>query len=331
VGFTTPAHFVTFDDWAHLMQDKKPFTAAVVQAAPILFDLDKSIEKFGDLAHDAKKEGSILTVFPEAFLSAYPKDSDFGTRFGYRTDDGREEFRRYYESSIAVDSPEMAKLSKVIKSVGSDIIIGVIERDGGTLYCSTFFFDAKGNFRGKHRKLMPTALERLTWGQGDGSTLPVFDTPAGKVGSVICWENYMPLLRTTMYAKGVELYCASTVDDRDTWQSTMRHIACEGRCFVLSACQYMTTDDLPDGYNGGPMVENTKELIKGGSTIIAPRGDILAEAVYGKECVITAEIDLNHIPRGKYDFDAVGHYGRPDVFTLTVDERERKSVEFISD
>jgi nitrilase len=313
------------------MQQKKPFTAAVVQAAPVIFDLNRSIDKFADLANDAKQQGSALTVFPEAFLSAYPKDSDFGTRFGYRTDEGREEFRQYFESAIELGSPEMDRLSKTIKQIGTQIVLGVIERDGGTLYCSVFFFDKSGNYLGKHRKLMPTALERLTWGQGDGSTLPVLDTPEGKVGGVICWENYMPLLRTTMYAKGIELYCAPTVDDRDTWQSTMRHISCEGRCFVLSACQYLTVDDLPDGYNSGPMVAGGGPLIRGGSTIIAPRGEVLAEAVYGKECILTAEIDLSDIPRGKYDFDAVGHYGRPDIFKLTVDEREKKNVHLIQD
>jgi nitrilase len=307
------------------------FTAAVVQAAPVVFDLKRSIDKFADLANDARQQGSSLTVFPEAFLSAYPKDSDFGTRFGYRTEEGRDEFKRYYESAIEIGSPEMERLSKIIKQIGSQIIVGVIERDGGTLYCSAFFFDKDGHFIGKHRKLMPTALERLTWGQGDGSTLPVIQTPQGKIGSVICWENYMPLLRTTMYAKGIELYCAPTVDDRDTWQATMRHISCEGRCFVLSACQYMSVDDLSEGYNSGPMVEGGGPLIRGGSTIIAPRGEILAEAVYGRECILTAEIDLNEIPRGKYDFDAVGHYGRPDIFTLTVDEREKKNVHLIQD
>ncbi len=310
------------------MPKNQPFTAAVVQAAPVIFDLNRSIEKFADLASDAKQQGSKLTVFPEAFLSAYPKDSDFGTRFGYRTEEGRDEFKRYYDSAIEIGSTEMERLSKIVKQIGSQIVLGVIERDGGTLYCSVFFFDKDGNFLSKHRKLMPTALERLTWGQGDGSTLPVLSTPEGNVGGVICWENYMPLLRTTMYAKGIELYCAPTVDDRDTWQSTMRHISCEGRCFVLSACQYMTVDDLPADYNSGPMVASGGPLIRGGSTIIAPRGEILAEAVYGRECVLTAEIDLNEIPRGKYDFDAVGHYGRPDIFTLTVDERDRKVVQF---
>ncbi|UTW55246.1 carbon-nitrogen hydrolase family protein [Kordiimonas sp. SCSIO 12610] len=308
-----------------------PFAAAVVQASPVIFDLDRSIEKFADLASDAQAQGSKLTVFPEAFLSAYPKDSDFGTRFGYRTEEGRNEFKRYYESAIEIGSPEMERLSKSIKKIGTQIVLGVIERDGGTLYCSVFFFNKNGDFLGKHRKLMPTALERLTWGQGDGSTLPVLDTPEGKVGGVICWENYMPLLRTTMYAKGIELYCAPTVDDRDTWQSTMRHISCEGRCFVLSACQYMTVNDLPEGYNSGPMVAGGGPLIRGGSTIIAPRGEVLADAVYGRECILTAEIDLNEIPRGKYDFDAVGHYGRPDIFTLTVDERSKKNVHLIKD
>lgn len=186
----------------------------------------------------------------------------------------------------------------------------MIERDGGTLYCTVVFISPVGEYLGKHRKVMPTALERALWGCGDASTLTVLDTPIGKIGAVICWENYMPLLRTTMYAKGIELYCAPTVDDRETWVPTMRHIACEGRCFVLSACQYLPnegeTSDQP--------------LIRGGSCIVSPFGQILAGPVYGTEQILTAEIDLNEIVRGKFDLDVVGHYSRPDLFQLHVKE-----------
>jgi nitrilase len=203
----------------------------------------------------------------------------------------------------------------------------VIERDGGTLYCTILHFDDVGALIGRRRKLMPTASERLIWGMGDGSTLDVVETPFGRVGSVICWENYMPMLRMAMYAQDIQLYCAPTVDDRDTWQTTMRHIALEGRCFVLSAVQYLTRADCPADYH--PMQGDAPDtvLIRGGSAIYEPLGEIIAEPVYGREAVITAEIDIGAIARGKYDFDAAGHYSRPDIFTLIVDRRPKRAVQ----
>jgi nitrilase len=190
------------------------------------------------------------------------------------------------------------------------------------------FFSPDGQLLGKHRKLMPTALERIVWGSGDGSTLTVVDTPYGKLGSVICWENYMPLLRTAMYAKGIKLYCAITVDDRDTWLPTVTHIALEGRCFVLSACQFLKRSDLPSGYLAGRFPTSPDVLIRGGSCIISPLGQLVAGPKYGEECVLTAEIDLDEITRAKFDFDVVGHYSRPDVFRLEVNEQPMKSVTF---
>ena len=183
------------------------------------------------------------------------------------------------------------------------------------------FFSPAGELLGKHRKLMPTALERVVWGSGDGSTLTVLDTPIGKIGAVICWENYMPLLRTAMYAKGIELYCAPTVDDRDVWTASMRHIACEGRCFVLSACQYLPGSDSLDARAAGQ-----NPLIRGGSCIAAPLGRWLAGPAYGSEQILTAEIDLAEIAEGKFDLDVVGHYARADVFQLQVNESPQTAV-----
>ena len=225
-----------------------PFKAAVVQAGSVLFDTQRSLDKLADLTADAARQGAKLVVFPEAFIGGYPKGLDFGARLGMRSAEGRDDFRRYFDGAITVDGPEAARIGEAARVNGVYLVAGVIERDGGTLYCTTLTYDADGAFLGKHRKLMPTALERLVWGFGDGSTLPVFDTPLGKLGSVICWENYMPLLRTAMYAKGIELYCAPTVDDRETWAPTMRVIAMEGRCFVLSACQYLMPSDYPEAY-----------------------------------------------------------------------------------
>jgi len=298
----------------------KSLRAAVVQAAPVVFDRDATLAKVRALTADAAAKGAQLVVFPEAFVSAYPKGLDFGARVGGRTPEGRRMFRRYFESAIDVPGPAVDALGDAAREHSVFLVIGVIERDGGTLYCTVLFFDPDGNLLGKHRKLMPTAMERLVWGMGDGSTLPVFDTPIGKLGAVICWENYMPLLRTHMYGKGIQLYCAPTVDDRDTWARSMQHIAFEGRCFVLSAVQYLRRGDCPPDYPAIQGDDPATVLIRGGSVIVNPQGVVLAGPNYDGESILTADLDLNEIVEGKYDLDVVGHYARPDVFRLTVNE-----------
>ena len=301
--------------------------AAVVQASSVAFDREKTLEKVQSLTADAAAGGAQLVVFPEAFLSAYPKGASFGATFGGRTPEGRDEFRRYFDSAVDVPGPAVDVLAATAAEHGVHLVIGVIERDGGTLYCTVLFFSPAGEYLGKHRKLMPTASERLVWGFGDGSTLPVFDTPLGKLGAVICWENYMPLLRMAMYSKGIQLYCAPTADDRDTWFSSMQHVALEGRCFVLSACQFTRRSDFPDAYE--TIAGNDPETIlsRGGSCIIDPLGGALAGPSFDGECILRAELDLDDITRAKYDFDVVGHYARPDVFRLTVDERPQRPVD----
>ena len=221
-----------------------------------------------------------MVVLPEAFVSAYPTGLDFGARVGLRQPKGREDFRRYYESALDVPSPDCDALGKAARDAGVFMVIGVIEREGGTLYCTVLFFSPDGKLMGKHRKLMPTAMERLVWGYGDGSTMPVFETPLGRIGSVICWENYMPMLRMHMYAQGVQLYCAPTADSRDTWLPTIRHIALEGRCFVLSCCQYLTRADCPEDYDAIQGNDPATVLMRGGSCIIGPLGQILARTSF---------------------------------------------------
>lgn len=295
--------------------------AAVVQAAPAPFDLDRSLAKALEFIDAAASQGAELIVFPEAFLSGYPKLLDFGAVVGRRTAEGRVLFRRYYESAIDVPGPVTDALGAACRDRGVHLVMGVIERDGGTLYCTALFFSDEGALLGKHRKVMPTAMERLIWGCGDGSTLGVFDTAIGKIGAAICWENYMPLLRTTLYSKGVQLYCAPTVDDRETWASSMRHIAFEGRCFVLSAVQYLRRRDYPDDI-AEALGEAAKDpIIGGGSVIVNPQGKILAGPSREGECVLTAELDLDEIIEGKFDLDVVGHYARPDIFRLEVNEK----------
>jgi len=297
----------------------KTIRAAVVQAGSVMFDLDRSLEKALSLVAAAAKQAELI-VFPEAFLSGYPKGLDFGARVGMRSPEGRAMFRRYFESAVDVPGPATEALGEACRQHGVHLVMGVIERDGGTLYCTALFFSAGGALLGRHRKVMPTAMERLIWGFGDGSTLPVFDTAAGKIGAVICWENYMPLLRMAMYRKGIQLYCAPTVDDRESWLPSMRHIAVEGRCFVLSACQYLRRSDCPEDY---PAVQGDAPetvLIAGGSVIADPFGAVLAGPDRSGECILSAELDLARIVEGKYDLDVAGHYARPDIFRLTVNE-----------
>jgi nitrilase len=302
------------------------FRAAVVQAGPITFNPEESINKACDLIADASREGAKLVVFPEAFISVYPKGIDFGARVGMRSDEGRSDFQRYWDSAIDVPSAFTDTLASAARNSCVYLVIGVIEREGGTLYCTALFFSPDGTLMGKHRKLMPTAMERLIWGFGDGSTMPVFDTPLGKLGSVLCWENYMPMLRMHMYSKGVQLYCAPTVDDRDTCIPTMRHIAVEGRCFVFSSCQYIKRDAYPDDYNPIQGNEPDTILVRGGSCIVNPFGEILAGPNYDGECILAADIDLDDIARGKYDLDVSGHYARPDIFQLHVNEKSAPAV-----
>jgi nitrilase len=300
--------------------------AAVVQAAPAAFDRARTMEKMTALVAQAAQRGADLAVFPEAFVGGYPKGLDFGAVVGRRTPQGRDHFRRYFESAVEVPGPEVERLAKLAREHRIHLVVGAIERAGGTLYCTALFFSDEGKFLGKHRKLMPTAAERLVWGFGDGSTLPVFDTRIGKLGAVICWENYMPMLRMAMYAKGVQLYCAPTADDRETWVPTMRHVALEGRCFVLSACQVLRRSDLPADIPNAFSEEPQTLLMRGGSCIVDPLGKVLAGPVFEEEAILSVELDLDDIARGKYDFDVAGHYARPDVFRLSVDERPHEPV-----
>jgi nitrilase len=308
------------------MHSAARFKVAVVQAASVAFDREKTLEKVHRLTREAAAQGAKLVLFPEAFLSAYPRGMDFGAVVGSRTEKGRQDFQRYWESSVEVPGPAVDSLSKAARTNGVFLLVGVVERDAGTLYCTVLFFAPDGNYLGKHRKVMPTASERLVWGYGDGSTLPVFDTPLGKVGAVICWENYMPLLRTAMYAKGIEIYCAPTADARDSWLASMRHIAVEGRCFVLSCNQFQRRRDFPKDYDSIYGEDPETIVTRGGSCIIDPLGNFLAGPNQEGEAILVAEIDRAQVIRGKYDLDVVGHYARPDIFQLHVDERPKQPV-----
>lgn len=300
--------------------------AAVVQAGAVPFNREACTDKAVSLIGEAAAKGARIVVFPEAFIGGYPKGMSYGVVVGARDDPGREEFRLTLESAIEVPGPDTARLGAAAAANGCYVVVGVIEREGGTCYCTALFFGPDGALLGTHRKLMPTAAERLIWGFGDGSTLTAVETPYGRLGSVICWENYMPMLRMAMYAKGVTLYCAPTVDDRETWLPTMRHIALEGRCFVLTACQFLRRGDLPEGVRGSLGSSPESVIIRGGSAIVTPLGRVLAGPVFGGETILTADLDLGDVARGKMDFDVTGHYARPDVFRLSVNEAPARAV-----
>ncbi|KAD6453291.1 hypothetical protein R6Q59_015149 [Mikania micrantha] len=310
--------------------------ATVIQASTIFYDTPATLDKAERLLAEAASYGSQLVVFPEAFIGGYPRGSNFGVTIGNRTLKGKEDFRKYHAAAINVPGPEVDRLAAMAGKYKVVLVMGVIERDGYTLYCTVLFFDNQGCYLGKHRKLMPTALERIIWGFGDGSNIPVFDTPVGKVGAAICWENKMPLLRTAMYAKGIEIYCAPTADSRDVWQASMTHIALEGGCFVLSANQFCRRKDYPappEYVFTGTDEELTPESVvcAGGSVIISPSGAVLAGPNYDGEALITADLDLGEIARAKFDFDVVGHYARPEVLSLIVRDDPATPVCFTSD
>ncbi len=284
---------------------------AVAQMGSVLFDTAATLLRVKALCHEAGAAGVRLVVFPEALLGGYPKGLDFGAVVGSRSDAGKAMFARYFKGAVACPGAETETLAEWARTLGLHIVIGVVERNGGTLYCSSLLFSPESGLVAKHRKLMPTGSERLIWGMGDGSTMQVVETEIGRIGMAICWENYMPLYRQHLYEQGVQLWCAPTVDAREMWQTSMRHIAYEGRCFVLSACQRLMKDDWQEDLRemGG--------VIEGRSLIVSPQGAVVGGTM-DRPGLLVAEIDMDEIPRGKFDLDVAGHYNRPDVFAFGV-------------
>jgi nitrilase len=306
------------------MIPSSPVKVAVVQAAPVLFDRTATTAKAIQLIQEAAAQGAQLLLFPEAFIPAYPRGLTFGTVVGQRKPWGRDLWQLYHQNCVSVPGPITQKLGQAAAEAGIYLVMGIVEQNGGTLYCTTLYFAPNGTLLGKHRKLKPTAAERLIWGEGDGSTLTTIDTEFGTVGGLICWENYMPLARMAMYAKGVDLYLAPTADSRDTWQATLRHIACEGRCYVLGCNQFVTKDMYPADLPGREELANQPTIMcRGGSVIVGPLGDVIAGPLYDDEGILYAELDLAEVARSKFDFDVVGHYARPDVFNFSVNENEK--------
>jgi nitrilase len=275
-----------------------------------------TLEKLLGWEAEIAKAKCDLVVIPEALLGGYPKGQTFGAPVGFRLPEGRDAFAAYHAAAIDVPGDETEELEGLAARTGAALVVGAIERSGGTLYCVALYIDPEQGLVGHRRKLMPTGSERLIWGQGSAADLSVMKTRLGTVVAAICWENYMPLLRTTFYEKRVDVWCAPTVDERDIWQCSMRHIAAEGRCFVVSACQVQPSPmDLGQEVPGWPA---DRPLINGGSVIVSPMGEVLAGPCYGIETLLTADVDMSELVRARYDLDVVGHYSRPDIFELRV-------------
>lgn len=297
---------------------KANLRVAVVQAGPVFLDKQATLEKALCLIERAAKAGAKLILFPEVFFTGYPRGLGFGTAVGYRSDAGRELFARYYAAAIEIPGPETEVLAEAAGKWSIVLAAGVTERErsrtAGTLYCTLLLIDADGQLLGTHRKLKPTAAERIIWGEGQAPP-KVFESAAGRIGGLICWENYMPEARMALYRQGVEIYLAPTADSRDSWQATIRHIACEGRCFVLSCNQFMQKESYPEDLRALPELQAAPEpFCPGGSAIIDPFGGYLAGPAWKKEKMLVADLDRRSLVKGKFDFDAAGHYDRPDMF-----------------
>ncbi|KAI1376661.1 carbon-nitrogen hydrolase [Hypoxylon crocopeplum] len=321
------------------MASARVVKVAAVQAAPVSFDLEKSLAKLTKLVGEAAGAGADLIVFPEAFLSAYPWRYAFDATIGAREPRGREWYAKYHDSAVAVPSPAVDIISKAAKSHRVYIQVGIIEKDGGTLYCTALLVGRDGSVLLKHRKLIPTAVERLVWGRGAGDGLGVVQTDIGKIGTLICWENYMPAARMALYQQGVEIYLAPNADDLPSWIASMQHIAKEGRCFVVSMNSMCKVSDFPKDYPpftpdhhdrkpDGSKWEPDDIVNRGGSFIVGPLGVPLTEPVWDKEEIIFADIKLSEVTESRLDFDPVGSYARPDVFTLTVNTKPGTNVNF---
>jgi nitrilase len=294
--------------------------AAAVQAAPVFLHREETVEKACRLLAEASSNGAGLVVFPETFIPTYP---DWVWRAGVWDELSEELYGRLLENAVEVPSDSTEALGKAARAAKAYLSIGVNEREpnGGTIYNTQLYFGPDGRLLGKHRKLMPTGGERLVWGYGDGSTLVSFDTPFGRLGGLTCWENYMPLARYAMYAQGVDVYCAPTWDNSDVWVSTLRHIAKEGRVYVIGVAPCLRGSDVPDDVPGRDRLWGGHDdwMSKGNSTIVGPNGEILAGPLIGEEGIIYAEVDASRARSTRFKFDPVGHYSRPDVFRLLVD------------
>jgi len=300
----------------------------LIQDSPVFFDKAKTLKKVEALTKKYAKEGCELIVFPESFVPGYPRGFNFGASIGSRTSEGRALYNEYHRESFDTKSDDMKKMEQLSKSQNVYLVIGVTEKDGtsGSLYCSMLYISPTVGLLGVHRKIKPTGTERIVWAEAAGEYLTTYQTKIGKLGGLICWENYMPLARMSMYSKGVEIYIAPTADARKEWTATMVHIALEGRCFVLGCNQYFTKSMVPEKYQK-LVVDEPEVMSAGGSIIVSPLGKIIAGPLFNSSGALIAELDLDEIKESKLDFDVIGHYARNDIFQLNVKNQPETTKE----
>ena len=294
-------------------------TVACAQVEPVIFDRDATIEKLGSTAAEAAGNGARLVVFPEAVIPAYPSSTWAKALAGWAEEGAKEAFALLARESVEVPGPAERRLGELAREHELWLVTGVTERDPahpGTLYNTLLFHGPDGELALKHRKLVPTNHERLVWGPGDGEGLRAVETPYGRLGGLVCWENYMPLARFALYESGIELYVASTADDSEEWQSTLVHIARESRCFVIAPSHFQRAASYPDDFPLARLLEGVDVIGRGGSAILAPDGSYLAGPLWDEEGVLYAELDPAQLDGERQRFDPTGHYHRPDVFRL---------------
>lgn len=294
---------------------------ALVQATPVMFDKAKGVEKTIGLIREAAEQKAEFIVFPELFIPGYPYGMTFGFTVGSRNKDGRKDWKVYYDNSILIPGPETEALGEAAKEAGAYLSIGVSERDEdtATLYNSNIVFSPEGEIVAVHRKLKPTGAERVVWGDANRNYFPVNDSPWGKMGSLICWESYMPLARVALYEKGISIYISPNTNDNEEWFSTIRHIAIEGHCYFINSDMYFKRSDYPEGLHCPEEIAALNETVcRGGSCIVDPFGHYVTEPVWDKEEIIYADLDMQLVPASRMECDACGHYSRPDVLKLNV-------------
>ena len=302
--------------------EKKTCRVGLVQAEPVLFDKKASLEKALGYIDEAAGKGAELIVFPELFIPGYPVGMNFGFSVGKRTEPGREDWKRYYDASVVAGAEEFRQIAEAAKKTGAYISIGFSERDavGGTLYNSNAIFEPDGSYK-VHRKLKPTGSERLVWGDADKHYFPVTETPWGPAGSLICWESYMPLARVALYQKGITIYISPNTNDNPEWQATIQHIAIEGKCYFINADMIIRKDSYPDDLKASEIEGLPYWVCRGGSCILDPFGHYVTDPVWDEETVIYADLDMELPAACKMEHDAVGHYARPDVLKLVVEDK----------
>lgn len=302
---------------------KKTCRIAVVQAAPVLFDKAACVDKAVRLIREAGERGAELIVFPELFIPGYPYGMTYGFTVGSRTAGGRADWKGYYDNSILIPGPETAALARAAGEARAYVSVGVSERDSltATLYNSNVVFSPEGELMTNHRKLKPTGAERVVWGDANRDYFPIAETPWGPMASLICWESYMPLARAALYQKGVTLYLSPNTNDNEEWQATIRHIAIEGHCFFINCDMYFTRDMYPGDLHCPEEIGRLNDVVcRGGSCIVDPYGHYVTEPVWDREETIYADLDMEQVPASRMEFDACGHYARPDVLELVVHE-----------